>query len=29
MLNKLGEGQIGADRYNMRLHVPAETGDEK
>ena len=29
VLEKLGEGGIAADKYKMRLHVTAETGDER
>ena len=29
ILEKLGDGRIGPEDYKMRLHVKAETGDER
>jgi hypothetical protein len=29
VLEKLGEGKIGADAFRMRLHLTFETGDER
>lgn len=29
VLEKLGEGELGAEEYRMRLHLTFETGDER